>query len=162
NRFLWVSEKDGWRHVYRLTIDGKKETLLTPGNLDVISLKPTNGTSGTLYFLASPDNATEKYLYTMKMTGKGQATRLPPKELEGTHDYTISPNGKWAFHTFSNTETRPVGELISLPDHKPLVAGNSIATRLSQAREENNVEFFTVTTSDGVNMDGWMVKPESF
>lgn len=162
NSFLWVSEKDGWRHVYRLTIDGKKETLLTPGNFDVISLKPTNGTSGTLYFLASPDNATEKYLYTMKMTGKGQATRLSPKELEGTHDYTISPNGKWAFHTFSNTETRPVGELISLPDHKPLVAGNSIATRLSQAREENNVEFFTVTTSDGVNMDGWMVKPESF
>ena len=57
--FLWTSEKDGWRHVYRISREGKKESLLTPGNYDMISLVRVDEKNGYLYFTASPDNATQ-------------------------------------------------------------------------------------------------------
>lgn len=52
--FLWESEKDGWRHAYRISVDGKKETLITLGNFDVISVKHIDDKGGYVYYLASP------------------------------------------------------------------------------------------------------------
>jgi dipeptidyl-peptidase 4 len=159
---MWTSEKDGWRHLYRVTTDGKKETLITPGNFDVIALKSIDEKSGYVYFLASPANATQKYLYRIALNGKGKAELLTPTALSGTHNYNISPSGKFAQHTFSNTYTKPVGELIGLPTHKPLNNDQSIQTKIQKTKEENVTEFFKVKTVDGVEMDGWMVKPKNF
>ena len=58
--FLWVSEKDGWRHLFRLSRDGKKETLLTRGKYDLISIRAIDEKSGYVFFMASPDNATQR------------------------------------------------------------------------------------------------------
>ncbi len=160
--FLWTSEKDGWRHLYRITSDGSKETLVTQGNFDVISLKAIDEENGVVYFLASPTNATQKYLYKTKLDGKGKLELVTPKELSGTHDYNISPTGKFAQHTFSNTYTMPVGELIMLPPHKALNEKESIATKLPFVQEENVTEFFKIKTEEGIEMDGWMVKPKNF
>jgi dipeptidyl-peptidase-4 len=60
---LWASEKDGWRHLYRISLEGKKETLVTKGNYDFIDLKHVHEKEGYVYFIASPENATQKYLY---------------------------------------------------------------------------------------------------
>src|SRR5690606_34305494 len=113
--FLWESEKDGWRHAYRISSDGKSETLVTPGNFDVISVRSIDEKGGYLYYLASPDNATQKYLYRIKLNGKGKPELLTPQDQKGTHNYSISPNAKFARHTFSNTSTKPLAETISLP-----------------------------------------------
>jgi dipeptidyl-peptidase-4 len=159
--FLWPSEKDGWRHIYRVSVDGKKDQLITPGAYDVIQEKVADEKSGYLYFIASPENATQKYLYRIKMDGKGKPERVTPA-LDGTHAYNISPNAKFASHVFSNHYTRPVNELIALPAHKPLNEAQSIQSKLSQAQEEKVTEFFKITTEEGVEMDGWMVKPANF
>ncbi|HET7896689.1 MAG TPA: prolyl oligopeptidase family serine peptidase, partial [Flavisolibacter sp.] len=159
---LWASEKDGWRHLYRVDTNGKKETLVTAGNYDLISLENIDEKTGYVYFIASPSNATQKYLYRTKLDGKGKPELVTPAGLTGTHDYNISPGAKFAFHTFSNTYTKPVGEMISLAKHTPVVANESIAAKLSKVQEEKAAEFFTVKTSDGVEMDGWMVKPANF
>lgn len=159
---LWTSEKDGWRHLYRLSVDGKKETLITPGNYDVIALKHIDEKKGYVYYLASPDNATQKYLYRTRLDGKGKMERLSPATQAGSHNYSVAPSGLWAHHRFSNTFTRPVSEMISLPDHKPLDASKSIDGQLAKAQGPKRVEFFKVTTEDGVTMDGWMVKPGNF
>lgn len=159
--FLWMSEKDGWRHLYRISKEGK-ETLITKGDYDVIDLRHVSEAGNVVYFLASPANATQKYLYKTKLDGTGKAELVSPAELTGTHDYNISPNGKYAFHSFNNSFTKPVNEFISLPAHKALNEKESISSKLAAATEEKKVEFFKVKTSEGVEMDGWMVKPKNF
>jgi dipeptidyl-peptidase-4 len=160
--FIWESEKDGWRHAYRISTDGKKQTLVTTGNYDVMAVKNVDEKGGYLYYLASPSNATQKYLYRTKLDGKGKPELVTPQALQGTHDYTISPNAKFARHSFSNTFTKPVAETISLPKHVAINEKESIASKLSKAQEPKSVEFFKVNTVDGVEMDGWMVKPSNF
>ncbi|GAB2701878.1 S9 family peptidase [Mucilaginibacter koreensis] len=155
-KFIWLSEKDGWKHVYTIDRDGK-EKLLTPGKYDVINLSLVDEADGLIYFIASPDNATQKYLYRVKLTG-GKPERVSPADQPGTHGYEISPNGRIALHTFSNNYTRPQSEVISLPEHQHL-SGSTVAV---DAAAPHRVEFFKVTTTDGVEMDGWMVKPTNF
>jgi dipeptidyl-peptidase-4 len=159
---LWISEKDGWRHVYRITKDGSKETLITKGNYDVMDIRLIDEKNNLLYFLASPNNALQKYLYKTKLDGKGQAELVSPLALTGTHDYSISPTGAFALHSFNNSFTKPVNELISLPQHKPLNEKESIQAKLQTAQLAKTVEFFKVKTVDGIEMDGWMVKPANF
>jgi dipeptidyl-peptidase-4 len=161
--FLWASEKDGWRHLYKVSRDGKKETLLTPGNYDVMDIIRIDEKGGFLYFAASPEKATQKYLFRVKMDGKSKPEKLSPVSQSGTHDYQVSPNGKFAFHKFSSHKTPDVEEWISLPDHKGLRGQNLVENAISKfSREESPVEYFTVKTEDGVEMDGWMVKPLNF
>ncbi|RAJ06679.1 dipeptidyl-peptidase-4 [Chitinophaga skermanii] len=161
NAFVWVSEKDGWRHVYRVGIDGKKEKLLTPGNYDVINVLNIDEANKSLYVLASPDNATQQYLYRVNMTN-GKAERISPADQAGTHNYQISPNGKYARHTFSNHYFVPTAEIISLPNHLSLNNKNISADLKKAAEKGTGAEFFQVTTEDGVTLDGWMNKPANF
>lgn len=161
--FIWPSEKDGWRHLYRVSRDGKKETLITVGNYDVMEITCIDEKGGFLYFMASPENATQKYLYRIKLDGKGKAERLSPASQPGTHDYDVSPNAKYAQHTFSNYYTSYTSELISLADHKGLNGENKVADAVAKANKAGSkVEFFKVKTSEGVEMDAWMVKPDHF
>ncbi len=160
--FLWESEKDGWRHLYRIAADGKAETLVTPGDFDVMSVRHIDEKGGYVYFLASPDNATQKYLYRARLNGKGQMELLTPATLKGTHNYSISPNAKFARHTYSNTYTKSATETITLPKHQSVKESESIAAKISKLREEQHTEFFKVTIDDGVELDGWMVKPAKF
>jgi dipeptidyl-peptidase-4 len=163
--FLWASEKDGWRHLYRISRDGKKEKLITKGNYDVMQINAVDETSGYVYFSASPDNATQKYLYRTKLDGSGKAERLSPMSEPGTHEYDVSPNGKAATHAFSNYYTDGVNEVVSLPEHKTFDKSEKVAKAVTASatnKSKSNVEFFKVKTEDGVEMDGWMVKPNNF
>jgi dipeptidyl-peptidase-4 len=159
---LWASEKDGWRHLYQISLDGKSEKLVTKGNYDVIDVKHTDDKNGYVYFLASPDNATQKYLYRTKLNGSGKFELLSSAALKGTHDYNFSTNGKYASHTFSNHFTNSSQEMIFVENQKPLNEKTSITSKLSQLEEKPTTEFFKITTKDGVEMDGWMVKPKNF
>jgi dipeptidyl-peptidase 4 len=159
--FIWVSEKDGWRHLYKVSKDGKKETLLTNGKYDIADIKAIDEAGNTIYFMASPDNATQLYLYKVKMDGKSSAVLVSPADMKGTHDYDISPNAKFAQHSFSNYKTKEASEWVSLPDHKPLDATKSIAATM-QVDSTINVEYTQVTTEDGITLDAWINKPTNF
>ncbi len=156
--FIWVSEKDGWRHIYRIGEDGK-EKLITKGDYDMIKLNCIDEDGGYVYFTASPDNATQKYLFRVKLNGSSKAPeRLTPNDLPGSHSYDISPSAKIAIHSFSNSYTQPQTETITLPDNKHI----SGATLAVNKDAKNKPEFFKVKTADGIEMDGWMVKPTNF
>ena len=160
--FLWPSEKDGWRHLYRISRDGKKEALITKGNYDVMDIGAIDEKGGYIYFHASPENATQKYLYRTKLDGKGKLELVSPSNQKGTHDYDISPTAKFARHNFSNYFTPYVNEMISLPDHKGL-NGEKVNDAVAKAdKSKSKMEFFKVKTSEGVEMDAWMVKPYNF
>jgi dipeptidyl-peptidase-4 len=159
---LWASEKDGWRHLYQVSLEGKPEVLITKGEYDVIDLKHINSKEGFVYYLASPDNATQKYLYKTKLNGKGKNELLSPESLKGSHDYSFSSNGTYAEHTFSNHFTPYSKEFISVANHKALTKEESILKNIKKLEEKPTTEFFTITTSDNIEMDGWMVKPTNF
>jgi dipeptidyl-peptidase 4 len=162
NAFLWVSERDGWRHIYRISRDGKQQTLLTPGNYDMGELERIDertGGSGYIYFTASPQNATQRYLYRVPLTGGNNVPeRVTPVGLAGTNSYDISPNGLLAMHGFTNATTPPGRSWVSLPGHT-LVRGNAPQPGTSRTK---NLRFFTVTTADNVTLDGWMNLPADF
>jgi len=155
--FLWVSEKDGWRHIYLISKDGKTETLVTKGNYDILTLKAIDEKNGYAYFMASPENATQQYLYRTKLDGSGSLEPVSPLSQKGTHSYEVSPTALYAEHRFSNASTPPSVEWVALPDHKTIIKGQS-----SNRPARHNVEMFHVTTEDGVAMDAWMIKPANF
>ena len=159
---LWASEKDGWRHLYQVSLENKPEVLITKGEYDVIDLKHINVKEGYVYYLASPDNATQKYLYRTKLNGNGKNELLSPEILKGTHNYSFSSNGTYAQHTFSNHYTPRSREFITVKDLKALTEKESIVKNLKNIEKEPTTEFFSVTTIDNIEMDGWMVKPTNF
>lgn len=161
NAFLWVSEKDGWRHVYKISRDGKKETLLTNGAYDIETISAIDEKNNMLYFIASPDNPVQRYLYRVKMDGKSKAELVSPAKLKGTHSYDFAPGAKWALHGFTNHKTPQQFEWVRLPSHQPVNEQESIAKNL-KTDSARNIEFFTITTEDGITMDGWITAPKNF
>jgi dipeptidyl-peptidase-4 len=158
--FIWQSEKDGWSHVYRIDREGK-ETLLSKGDYDMISISFIDEADNLLYFMASPDNPTQKYLYRVKLDGSStKPERVTPMDEPGTHTYEITPNGRIAQHSFQNHYTPGARETISLPDHKH-ISGQVIKVDPT-AEAKAKAEFFKIKTVDGVELDGWMVKPTNF
>lgn len=160
--FIWMSEFDGWRHLYRISKDGKKHTLITQGNYDVIEKSLIDEKNGQIYFIASPTNATQKYLFKTKLSG-GKPEMVTPSILKGTHSYEISPNGVFARHTYQNASVPPITEWMKLTTLNPLTMEGSITNQLGRMKPlKNKVEFFKVTTEDGIELDGWMKKPDNF
>ena len=159
---LWDSEKDGWRHLYQVSLEGKPEKLVTNGSFDFSDITYIDHKKGMVYFMASPGNATQNYLYRTRLDGKGTAELVSPAGLRGTHSYSFSPNGKYAAHSFSNSFTRPAREFITVADHKPLNEKESILGRLDSLKVKPVTEFFKIRTIDSIEMDGWMVKPDNF
>jgi len=139
NSILWASEKDGWRHLYQVSLEGKPEVLITKGQFDVIDLKHINSKEGYVYYLASPDNATQKYLYKSKLNGKGKNELLSPEGLKGTHDYSFSSNGKYAEHTFTNHFTPRTKEFITVSNQKALSEEESIVNKGKKFEEKVQV-----------------------
>lgn len=162
-RFSFVSERDGWRHLYVVSRDGGDVRLVTKGDYDVISIQHIDDVGGFVYFLASPDNATQRFLYRTKLDGNGALERLTPQE-RGSHAYQIAPNGRHALHTWSSMGTPPQVELIKLPSHrtlKTLADNQPLRDRLATV-ELGKSEFFRVDAGDSVEMDGWMIRPPDF
>jgi dipeptidyl-peptidase-4 len=160
--FLWVSEKDGWRRIYKISRDGKIVTPLTKGNYDIGKIVAVDEPGNNIYYTASPANATQLYLYKVKITSpKDEPEIVTPQGLKGTHQYVISPTGKIARHSFSNYNTPSVTEWISLPDSKPLNSSKSIAANL-KTDPSVNVEYVQVTTEDNILLDAWIRKPANF
>ena len=162
--FLWTSEKDGWNHAYIVSRDGATRRLLTPGEFDVISIVGVDTDEDWLYFIASPDNPTQRYLYRTPLDGQAQLERLSPVDQEGTHSYNVAPNFTWAFHTFHSFGTPPVTNLVSLPTHelvRPVVENTQLRERVA-ALDRGPSDFFTVDIGEGVSLNGWMIKPPNF
>ena len=161
--FTWESERDGWRHLYRVSRDGKEIVPITQGDFDYIQYVGTDLDKGVTYFIASPDNFTQRYLYSAKLFGNGEVTRLSPMQQSGQHSYNMSPTGKWAVHTFSNAVTPPEIDMVSLPKHKSvrMIEDNAKAKEQYKALALQPKEFVKVKSGD-LMLDAYMIKPKNF
>jgi dipeptidyl-peptidase 4 len=162
--FLWISERDGWQHVVRVPREGGPGTLITRFDADVTDVLGVNEPEGLLYFIASPDNATERYLYKSRLDGTGAPQRVTPADQRGSHTYDLSPGARLAFHTWSRFDSPPVMDVVELPSHRSLRSltdPSALRAKLTDVLK-TPVEFLTVDVGNGVSLDGWMLKPTKF
>jgi dipeptidyl-peptidase-4 len=161
--FTWTSEKDGWQHLYKVSRDGRQSKVITKGNFDVVRINCIDPENGYVYYIASPNNFTQRYLYRSKIDGSGEAERVTPARFAGQSSYQISGNSEWAIQTFQNTTTPPIISLIHLPDHKEVrtLEDNHELKEKYDALHLNQKEFFRVDIGD-VTLDAWMIKPKNF
>ncbi len=162
--FTFVSELDGWNQVYKISRSGKTIKRITPGNYDIISIENIDEKEGWLYYITAPENPTQRYLYRCRLDGSGKPERLTPENRPGTHSYQVSPDSKWAFHTYSGFDTPPTINLIRLPSHakiRTLVNNTGLKNKI-KALKRLPGEFFRVLIGNGVQLDGWCLKPPDF
>jgi dipeptidyl-peptidase-4 len=161
--FTWTSEMDGWLHLYKVSRDGKKIDLITKGDFDVVSISCIDPKGGYVYYIASPDKPTDRYLYRSRIDGKGKAERISPVGMAGQHSYQMSGDANWAIHTYQNATTPPRISVVSVQDHKELrmLVSNDAAKKRFVDLGLNSKEFFRVDIGD-VLLDGWMIKPKDF
>jgi dipeptidyl-peptidase-4 len=162
-RLLFLSERDGWRHAYAVSREGQVR-LITTEPFDLVSISAVDEAGGWLYYIASPQNATQRYLFRSRLDGTGEAVRITPAESPGTHTYSISPDCRWAFHSYSAFDSPGISDIIRLPEHR--------AVRVTQDNAElkakmtpmlkGRTELFQVDIGDGVKLDGWLVRPSQF
>ncbi len=161
--FTWSSERDGWLHLYKVSRDGKEIQPITKGEFDVVNIDNIDAKGGYVYYIASPDNFTQRYLYRSRIDGKGKAERITPASNSGQNTYQISSDAKWAIQTFENTVTPPVFSLIGLPSHKEIriLEDNNELKEKYDALGLNPKEFVKVNIGDDV-LDAWMIQPKDF
>ncbi|MBF7073208.1 S9 family peptidase [Glaciecola sp. MH2013] len=163
NDFLWHSEKDGWRHLYRVSKDGKTEIDLTPGDFDVISTLAFNEDKNVVYFMASPENQGQRYLYRASLDGSSKPERVTPREFDGNNRYTMSKDTSNAMHSHSDFTTPTTSRTINVADHstiKVLTENLELKEKLSNANLPNH-EFVQVSAQDGTVLDAYIMTPKN-
>jgi dipeptidyl-peptidase-4 len=161
--FMWISERDGWQHVFRVPREGGAPTLVTRFDADVLEVVGFDEKDGWVYVIASPERATDRYLYRARLDGS-TPERVTPAAASGTHSYDLAPGGRVAFHTYSRVDQPPAVDVVELPSHHSLRALTDttklVATLAPVVKPP--VEFFRVDIGEGVSLDGWMLKPTTF
>jgi dipeptidyl-peptidase 4 len=161
---FWLSDRDGWLHAYFVSRDGKEVRLLTPGAYDILSVDAIDEKGGLLYVTASPEDATKRFLYKVRLDGQGKPERVGPAAQTGVHRYDIAPSARWAFHTYSTLDTPPVTELVRLPGGevvRPLAANEALRAKVAGLKR-SRVEYTKLDIGGGLLVDSWRILPPGY
>ena len=163
-RFLWLSERDGWMHLYLYGMDGKLQKKLTSGNWMIdrpvfsdLPMFQVGGDSGWIYFLSTEPDARQRQIYRVRLDGNGlqQVSKQP-----GTHTFYLSPDGRYYVDRFSDYKTPPVTRLYK-SDGEETSTLDKPANYLDNY-ELGTTELVTVKSADGTNLYARLVKPPNF
>ncbi len=156
-RFLWSSERSGYRHLYLYDLEGKQLAQITRGDWEVTSVDGFSDGKGLVYFTATEKSPLERHLYVVALGGG--FTRLTKEE--GTHAAIFAPNVSSFIDTFSNTSAPPRQDLCRA-DGSRLAAINE--NKIAELGEYHlsPMEFLTVNSHDGVPLNASMIKPPDF
>lgn len=162
--FIWQSERSGWRHLYSISRDGKSVINLTDGAFDITSVQTVDEANGWVYFMASPDNIAQRYLFRSKLDGSLSNQKVTPDEFAGSNSYQISDDAQWAIHSHSTFDQPTQKRLVKIEGHQvkhTLLDNKKLIEKLSKiVRAET--EFFQVSTQDGIVLDGYITRPANF
>ena len=164
--FFWISDRDGWQHVYRYDYSGRLLGQVTHGNWSVIQIKGVDARARTVYYVSTEASPLQRQLYSIRFDGGGQR-RLTTEE--GTHSIDLSPDARYFLDRWSNVHQPRQVELWAT------AGGPRGAARMLKKLEDNASvsswltthvyspgELFSFTTSDGVRLDGSLIRPPDF
>ncbi len=160
SQFAWLSERNGWRHLYLASVKDKSLKQVTSGDFDVMEILGIDNEAQLIYFYASPSNATQTYLYRVKFDGS-KLQRVTPENRPGTHNYVLSPDCKKALVTSSSFRSPPKTEVVRLSDHATefVAEANAKLQANVEAAQLPPSEFFRVDIGNGVELDAWCILP---
>jgi dipeptidyl-peptidase-4 len=157
-RFLWSSERSGYRHLYLFDVEGKQLAQLTKGNWEVSAVDAVDETKGFVYFTATENSPLERQLYRVGLDGTGFA-RLTKDA--GTHAAIFAPNATAFYDTYSNAAT-PQRQDLCRADGSRIAAINENKVAELGDYHLSPMEFLTVKSRDGVSLNASIVKPPDF
>ena len=160
NGFTYVSEQDGYAHIYLYSPTGVLQKQITQGNWDVTRLIGYDEATKNTYYESAEESPLQRAVY--KIDAKGVKTRLTPEE--GTNSAAFSANYAYFVNRYSNANTPmkiTVNETKSRKVLRTLQDNAELRERLAQYRFGKK-EFFTLTTKSGFELNAWMVKPANF
>ncbi|MEX2370038.1 MAG: DPP IV N-terminal domain-containing protein [Bacteroidales bacterium] len=158
--FFFVSEKDGWAHIYMIAYDGSSVSQVTEGAFEVIGIKAIDPAKKTLYYVSTETSPLELNLYSIKFNGRGKKKLTTAK---GNHRVDVSPDGKYYFDRYSSVDS-PARVVFSSTNGKinKDITNNSRVEQFLEEYAYAPKELFSFTTSDGITLDGFLVKPPDF
>ncbi|HMQ46843.1 MAG TPA: S9 family peptidase [Saprospiraceae bacterium] len=159
-QFIWTSEQDGWHHIYLHDMSGKLVRQITKGEWEVSELYGVNEKDGRLYYQAAEKSPLERQVYSIALDGKDKqtlagSTGWNSAQFSSTYDYYVI-NHSTANAPTTYTVFDKKGKLIRV------IEDNSGMKAKQTEYGVQPVEFFTFKTGDGVDLNGWMIKPRDF
>ena len=161
-RFIWMSEGDGWNHLYLYNIDGTLIRQLTKGNFPVVRVVAVDEKAGWVYFTAHGDQQRpyDTHLYRVSLEGKGCA-RLT--EATGQHAIQFAPSKQFFLDTHSTVARPPVVELRRADGTLVQILSQADVDRLTKELKWRSPEEFVVKAADGkTGLYGVLYKPYDF
>ena len=158
--FIWTSEKSGYNHIYLYNLKGKQVRQITKGNYDVTDFYGIDESNNTVYFASSERSPMHRDVYAVQLNGKNKKTLT---NKTGTNSATFNTNYKYFINQYSNANSP---YYFSLFDAK----GNEVRMLKDNSNLNNSLaeyalsqkEFFNFKTTEGIDLNGWMMKPHNF
>ena len=159
DHFVLLSERDGYQHLYLYTMGGQLVRQLTSGEYEVTDYYGTDAAGKTFYYASNEGSPLEQYIYKVDMSGK--KTRITNEK--GFNAAVFSKGCQYFLNTYSNLTTPPVYTLCAASGKALKVVEDNAALKEQRAALPlGEAEIISVTTADGVQLNGWMVKPRGF
>src|SRR2546423_6388199 len=157
-RFLWSSERSGYRHMYLYDLEGKQLAQLTKGEWEVSAVDAIDETKGLVYFTAAEKSPLERHLYRVSLDGTGFAQLTKDA---GTHAVVFAPNAAAFYDTYSNAAT-PQRQDLYRADGSHIATINENRVAELAGYHLSPTEFITVKSRDGVPLNASIIKPTDF
>ncbi len=157
-RLLWSSESSGYRHLYLFDLEGKQLAQLTKGEWEVSTVDGIDEAKGLVYLTAAEKSPLERHVYRVALDGTGFA-RIT--QDAGTHAAVFSPNAAAFYDTYSNTEAPPRQDLYRADGSRIATINENKVSELADYRL-SPMEFLTVKSNDGAQLNASIIKPPDF
>ncbi len=157
-RFLWSSERSGYRHLYLYDLEGGQLAQLTKGEWEVSAVDAVDEAKRLVYFTATEKSPLERHLYRVALDGTA-FTRLTKDA--GTHAAVFAPNDAAFYDTYSNAAAPPRQDLYRADGSRIATINENKIAELADYHL-SPMEFFTVKSHDGVQLNASIIKPPDF
>jgi dipeptidyl-peptidase-4 len=157
-RFLWSSERSGYRHLYLYGLDGREQAQLTKGDWEVSALEAVDDAKGMVYFNATEKTPLERHLYRVGLDGSGFA-RITKQD--GVHTIQFSPDAGYFADQYSSAMTPPQ-QWLSKADGSATVMLNENKVAELAGYHLSPMEFLKIKSHDGMELNAWLIKPANF
>jgi dipeptidyl-peptidase-4 len=159
-RFLWSSERSGYRHLYLYNLEGQQLAQLTKGDWEVSEVNAVDEANGLIYFTATVQSPMERQLYRAALYG-GANGFVRINGSDGTHEVTMAPDAAAFLDTYSNSMTPPRQDLFRADGNHVAVLNENKSPELADYHL-SPVEFLSLKSHDGVQLNAGMIKPPNF
>lgn len=162
DEFLWISDRSGFKHLYRYSYNGDLLNQVTGGDWEVTNVFAVNSDNERIYYESTEQSPLERHLYSVRFDGtdKNRYTEEP-----GRHSFNMGPDGRYFIDTWSNTETPRQVELRTTLDGGQLIEKLEENRGVQEYIKKYNYaprELFSFATEDGHQLDGYMIRPPDF